>query len=271
MSAYLGLILFLLNGFQTHVSIVPPNLTISVPANQVYLWKWTQEKWLAEPDTELREARDRIERVYLDGADHVEIVERFKKKSLKMPWDRQKLFEWGYAAYLSKKYSYTTQVDKELRKALQTIKPPFSYEFMRMRYLVEDNIFFANDYLTALGERLAQADKSDYAVRLTVTNSIVPSKPGGMKKALIYANELITIDPIRSDAYITTAELYFNIWKIRDVNDSSTAKEAIRWYNEYLSREHRPTRQKTKDYIIQFIGRINKILAELEKSKLKGK
>ena len=169
---------------------------------------------------------------------------QYKKEYEQKPADNLRLFAWACAVVLPLTMHIINPGDAnyvnhfDLAEAYEKSKPPYTYEFMRMRYLAVEQGFDRNDYTTALGERLAAYDKNDFDVICYACADIWTNIPGAQEKSLGYARRLIELDPNRGTGYGCMASRYYNLWAYFG-KKSEDAKQTIYWNQEYLKREKR--------------------------------
>lgn len=262
------LLLFFTAWLEPQTAQLPPPTLRQVPLDRAAQRLWTKETWTTEGDAPLRAWREQLESRYYAVDIPENIVEQYKQKSLKSPEQRRALFQWGYSAYLLFRRDPGHTRDLQLWSALAKTKAPYSYEFIRMRYLVEMSQGFHNAQITALGERLAKADPKDYTLMSYVCVSYLLNNPEGKRKALMYANEMIQIDPNRATGYAAVANIYYNVWIISNAKDTDAARQAVQGIKEYLKRETRPNQAENKKTNQIIMDRLNHSIAEADKSKI---
>ena len=264
------LLLFWFGGLHSAPAQSPSHQTKPVPFDPSSQWLWTKEEWTTQGDAPLRAWREQFEARYMQTFVPVAVMEQYKQAALQAPQDRRKLFQWGYSAYLLYRREPERSTDLQLLRTLFKTKPPYSYEFMRMRYLVEVSQMLGNDQLTALGERLAKADPKDYVLRYYLSSSFRTDTPEGKRKELAYANELLQIDPNRSIGYAAVAHVYHTAWILSGAKDTASARLAVQNYQEYLKRELHPVRAGDRQLVQDIIDYLNKYIAKADKANAKN-
>jgi len=246
---------FAFAGFQSQK---PPHLLGLFPGKSIAESQWTEVKWTTDGDKPFRVERDNLEGIFADGRPHPDLVSKLESASQQMPRNQFKLFQWCYATYLMARNDISSRPSALLSKSLSAAKPPYSYEFLRMRFLVVCKVYYAaDDYVVALGERLAKADPKDIAVLHELSRNMLVSIPEARKKAFAYANRLRVIDPSRPEAYSDVAAVYYNVWMLSDAKDTESGHKVIYWLNEYLKREKRPVKADNvaaNKYIMNFVN-----------------
>jgi hypothetical protein len=82
--------------------------------------------------------------------------------------------------------------DEQFDQALNSCKPLWSYECMRMRFLVRAaHILQVNEYQAALGQRVLRKDPDNLAVVYALCKALNPNFPSSVVLARKYAHELI--------------------------------------------------------------------------------
>lgn len=242
----------------------PPHLLGLFPGKSITDSQWTEAKWTTDRDKELRIEREKLERVFMDGKPHSDLVSQLKSVS---QHDRAKLFRWCYATYLMARNDISSCPDPDLSKELSDAKLPYSYEFLRMRFLVVCRVYYAaDDYVVALGERLAKADPKDIAVLHELSRNMLVSIPEARKKAFDYANRLRVIDASRPEAYSDVAAVYYDIWMLSDAKDTDAGHKIIFWLNEYLKREKRSVKADNVATVKNTINFVTKLLDKEEQA-----
>ena len=262
-------LLFLFGGLHPQTAPIPPPTKRAVPFDKASQWLWTKETWMPEGDAPLRTWREQLEARYYAVDIPVEVVEQYKQKALQSPQQRLALFQWGYSAYLLHRRDPGHSIDFQLLRILLKTKSPYSYEFMRMRYFVNVSQGIVNSQITAVGERLADADPKDYSLMGYLSKNFFLNSPEGKRKALRYANEMLQIDPNHATGYGAVANVYYNIWIISDGKDIDAARQAVQQTKEYIKRETRPNMADNKKAAQHLIDHLNHYIDAVEKSKSK--
>ena len=270
MIAYLALLSLLVGGQPEQEP--PPHLSMSVPAKMVASWLWTDQEIKPGADDLLLVAlRKRLTSLYADGSQHDDKLALLAEASAQSPGDTKKTYEWGYANYLAMHFDRSRPRDFKLLQALNTSKSPATYEFLRMRFLATASMFGANDYMIRLGERLAIYKPQDFEVIEMLSRNMDTDIPIARKKVLDYSKKLIAIDPDRPEGYASMAEVSYLDWLDSSLRDVNAAREAIRWIDEILKREHRPGRAKAIETAKRIRARLGASLAADRKDKARQK
>ena len=241
----------------------PPRYTGKVPAKQMYRIAWTKEKWQGD-DKPYHAVRAKITEALKAGKSPSALIAQYKKEYEQKPTDNLKLFGWASAVVLSRTMHLQDVDVREILQAFEKSKPPYTYEFMRMRYLAgEQQPLGTNDYTTALGERLAACDKNDFDLFYFLCMDISTNIPGAKEKSLGYAHRLIEIDPNRGTGYGSMAGRYYFYWALYGENRED-AKQSLYWNEEYIKHEQSdaPVYKKNKEYSRLVIKKLQRWLAE---------
>lgn len=240
------------------------NLSVDYEQKMAVYWSWTKATWTHEGDAALSGARRQMAARYRETDIPAAVVGEYKKRWQQSPDNRTRLFLWGYADYLLHSSNMRLPSDLELRNALNAAKPPYSYEFMRMRFVAQ---FTPNQYTMTLAERLVREDPHDSEVLYYLAASTVPFSQEGKRKALGYAQKLIEVNTEQSVGYGVIAYIYYNLWMNSGRKDVAAAQKAVHFYQEYIRRETRSMRAQYVQTAQQTINQLNQFLASSPKAK----
>ncbi|RYZ92627.1 MAG: hypothetical protein EOP06_03705 [Proteobacteria bacterium] len=116
--------------------------------------------------------------------------------------------------------------------ALASTPSPRVYNWTRLRFLV-DARNFPDTLLRPVGERLVQRDPKDYEVKYRLIDTFNPGESKAEKKqALIYAHDLIRLNPKRASGYSALGGVYYRDWLLN--KNRTDAGNAIAAYQRYL-------------------------------------
>jgi len=249
----------------------PSNIVETLPLQALPSWIWTQQAWTTKDDISLHLLRQDLDEKYGYGKADIplEAVNKYKQAFFRASKQRSKLFQWGYAAYLLQTEDQFHPSDPMLLKELEATRPPLSYEFIRMRYLLDVSQFRNNDYMVALGERLAKADPNDCDVRYYLVPGIRVNTPERKRKSLLYAKDLVRISPDHADGYAVVAHVYWLIWISSHNKDVEAGRQAVHWNKEFIKHETRPSKAEAREQIQKQIDWLNKTIAETERRQAK--
>lgn len=225
----------------------PPNYTFAISPKVARRFAWTTEQWQGD-NSPYRTVRRQITTELKEGKTYTTLAARYKKEFEQKQTDHLKLFAWACALVYKPILTpsdqpdifdsiYSKQLD-ELLQALNRSKPPYTLEFMRIRYLSMEQFGVLNDYLTALGERLVEQNKDDFELLYYAWSDIRTNIPGAKEKSLEYARRLIELDPNRPTGYACMAERHYGHWSMYGEH-TEDAKQAVHWEQEYLKHEKR--------------------------------
>ena len=169
---------------------------------------WTSEAWSGN-DAPYTEARLRIEREVDASHEPISVANSYKLKATTSPSNPLVVFSWAVAAYEA---SRSSKSDAEylrctagVLKALAISPSPDTYEYDRMRYLVQLDGYDEMPDLAGLGDRLLKHNKNDPDVLLQVAVS-----KQDLKTALALANASLLIKPNTRAAYGDFGEIYMD-------------------------------------------------------------
>jgi hypothetical protein len=196
-------------------------------------FQWARSAWVGD-DPEMRAERERIAHITENQARLTEIAEQAASKYHNSP-SRLALFTWAFAQrYLTG--TFHSGSNDEVNRLLAASRPPFSREFIRMRFLIATTYYNPSADLRDLGLRLIHSDERDQAVLCGMANATDRSTESGLLAAVAYAQKAVNIDPEKSAPYSVIGGCYFMRWLGPRVHSPADLRAAIHWYDEYLKR-----------------------------------
>jgi len=202
--------------------------------------EWTKATWRESNLDDEHKARIRLDSLL--GANKLtdKDIGAIRRIYEKAPKDRERVFELGYATGLVYYANPEHRTDLFVKDVIETAKPPFTYEFMRMRYIESRPLMKNNGYMIALAERLLAAHQSDPLIMHFLCRSLWPGNPLGRQKSVVYGKRLIEIDPTKPDGYADLASIYYLDYVRSRKKDLRAGQDALRLTQEYIKRENRP-------------------------------
>ena len=251
------------------IAQAPPYYTHAVPAKYAFRFAWTKRTWQGN-DTPYRAARRAIMQQLEAGTPPDTLIAKYKAAHLQDPENHLKLFQWACSLVLPNNDRTQMTNMEGLPETFEEAKPPYTHEFIRMHYLAAEQRL-QNDYVTALGERLAAYDKEDFDVIRHLAEDIGTETSGAKEKALAYAHRLIELRPDTGTGYGVTADIYEKYYVRSILPDNGNiprrvadAKAAIHWNELYIQKETRdgPRFDRARDGARASIKQIEKWLVE---------
>ena len=127
---------------QNQVGKEPQSITFGdpIPAHLAKYSAWTKSKWVNTRDSATQKRWKSIKDAVEHEADAIALAKQWKALSLKSLDDQSLLFSWAVADYEANRYrairKMPTLNDIDLWSAFEKMSPPYSYEYMRARFLV---------------------------------------------------------------------------------------------------------------------------------------
>lgn len=209
---------------------------LGAPPYRPSSWTWTKESWTGD-ERPYRTIRDNIDKSIRSGQENPDaLLARHKASAQKQPSDPQALFRWGYAAYWasSKSHGYNEKREKfdGVLEAFAKAPSPHSYEYARLRFLVEAATHPVFP-LIPVGERLLERDPQDLSVKYQLRKllSWSPSLEN-KRRALQYSLEMVRSHPKHPTYHAALGMVYLELWYT--TRDPIHADKAINAYKQYL-------------------------------------
>ncbi len=220
-------------------------------AKQAY--SWTHQKWVGN-DQPYREIRSNIDTLLSQNNKPSEIAERYelyKTAAIKAPTDDRAQFAWGYAAFKiagknpslidPKIAKLSTRSLKEgggtrlavapVTRTLATIPTPYTYEFARLRFLLEV-ITLPSPELTAIGKRLVRHNFKDHEVMYSYIKIAEVKTKEDRELALSITRSLLEAGPGVPKYHTAQGAVYGDIYSI--TRDRLYKEKAIASYRKFL-------------------------------------
>lgn len=207
----------------------------SVPRQELQTaTSWTTEKWSGD-DKPYTAARRNVDEAFSDGSITVSYLNGLEAASEKDEHDPLKLYRWSYARYkaqsLHPAIHFTTMPDYG---AFDEVPSPHAYEYARVRFLIQTR-FGDHPELMGVGKRLLAHEPNDFDVEYALASCFSQYMKATEKEAALeYSSHLIDKYPNKPSVYTVKAGVYFSYWI--DHRNKQDARDAIRWYQQYLQR-----------------------------------
>lgn len=199
-------------------------------------WAWTTEEWTGN-NLPYRDSRVLIDRIGNNAPRLQKLLEEYEAAAAKKPFDPLAQYRWGYSVYQAATgkvlRSSETRANIEIvAAALEKAPSPHVYEYARLRFLIEMWQYPKFEHLT-IGKRLVKRDATDRSVKYFLTRILAWSRlPGDKQQALVYARELLTVNPQKASYHSLLGGVYLNLW--HESRKREYAEKAIASYNKYL-------------------------------------
>lgn len=201
-------------------------------------WKWTTSPWTGN-DAPYSEARSSIDRLIAGGQDPKNVYMTYRDAAIQNAQDPVDQSGYAYAAW-----KVRDGLDGEMHmygvlsnalEALETVRSPLTYQFVRIRFLIEAKLN-QMPQLLPLSQRLLEYDASDYDVQYRYVSLLAQfcSPSARVSQVLPLIHKLIYKYPREPNPYWLLGDYYSNacfgphIFKPENVNDAISA------YTEYI-------------------------------------
>lgn len=228
-------------------------------------WAWTREAWTGN-DTPYRSIRDAIDVMIAKGKKPDDLYPKYQVLAEQHPSDPQAQFRWTYAAYKAATEPGVTRHDGIIKmgraeEELAVVSQPHSYEYDRLRFLVESYYAGVQNALNDAGKRFLKQEPGNIEIRHCVIQNLTDAGEwrdypynrvfADQKKALAMAQEFLQAHPSAAWPYRTIGDIHHRWWT--RTNQPSEANQAIASYRQYLQAgpENNQSRSDTEATIKQ--------------------
>lgn len=223
------------------------------PGDEERFFGWIKEPWIAD-DCPYIKIRAQLDKALKDKRFTQATLDKARTSVLQRPADPKAQFRWAYAVYQARYAGIALneqQVLQDVRVAFASIPSPRSYQYARLRFLVE-GAYHDNPAVKVGGMRLLRRNSKDHEVKFFVIRLLSTGSAVEQKQALSYAQELVRLYPLRATSHSALARVYVDRWN-RDHN-SADADKSITEYRKYvdLAPPRDPSRKRI-EYLIQII------------------
>ena len=192
---------------------------------------WMNETWSSKDP--YKRLRVNIDAKWARTTNHADLLSQYRQEAEIQPSDSQKLFKWAYSLYL-----YIGQMKKRdmrqlnlAKKKLEAFPAQNSYEYSRMRFLIE-SLIFPSPALKKVGLQLLKRNKNDIDVNYYILDTLDITAPQERGIALSSAKSLVRLSPKRASSYAALGWIYFRVW--RQTKSEQDKKQAVANYQTYL-------------------------------------
>ena len=146
--------------------------------------------------------------------------------------DSKDFYRWAYAKYVDSKQETPIENWQLGEGAFEGPRPNISaYDYVRLRFLYAAPGHDAD--LIPLAQRLIKRKPDDYDVLYALVKLYHPVASNTEKqRALLYANQLITLFPQKADPYTAVGGIYYEAWLYS--KKPADRNKAIQNYQKYL-------------------------------------
>jgi len=195
---------------------------------------WGKEVWSNDGGFYKAIASD-IDKKIASGTSAKALAETYRKTAQKDVYNPQSQFRWAYAqrkAVLAS-HPFDSVGLSAVRDALDKANSPHVYEYTRLHFLIESEIFPGQELLPA-GKRLLQHNPQDETIKYKMIRLLASSpQAADNKKALLLAQEMVNTSPQNADYHGNLAGVYMNFWF--ETSKSAYAQQALQQYHKYLA------------------------------------
>lgn len=198
---------------------------------------WMIEAWTGD-NRPYRQSRTETDKVSSNPSSLDSIAKRLESDVEKNPSDPKREYQWAYATYKSAIVSNPRDENKLIlsRDALQRANPPHSYDYTRLRFLIEATLFVGPQYnnFIAVGKRLMQRDPNDVEVKYQMVKILGDSpRLTDQNMAVAYAESMVHQHPERGNYHANLAGAFLSRWLL--FRNHSDAENAVAEYQRYLT------------------------------------
>ena len=200
-------------------------------------FSWTREAWTGD-DKPYQQARTEIEGQFIDAKNPELLLQNYKTDALKSPHDTLAQFRWACAAYTyASKKTVKDEVGFRILPsvilALASVPSPHTYDYDRLRFLIQSFAIVVPYQLKSIAERLLKKNPEDalvkYALAALLNNS---NNSRDRVMAMVYAQQLVNKYPKDAKYYSLLAGFAYTTW-FRSKTQTD-ANKAIAAYQRYL-------------------------------------
>ena len=163
------------------------------------------------------------------------LAETYRKTAEKDGGNPLSQFRWAYSqrkAVLAAKHFDSGQLIP-VRDALDKANSPHVYEYTRLHFLIESEIFPGQELLP-VGKRILQHNPQDVTVKYNMIRLLAASPAMSDKNlALKLAQEMVASHPAYADYHGNLAGVYMDFWF--HTSKLTYAQQALQQYHKYLA------------------------------------
>ena len=207
-----------------------------------YAWlhdtSWRTEAWTGD-ERPYKSIRASVDAALAAKINPDVLLTKYKAAAVRSPADPKNLFRWAYTAYMAATQAGnpdkmgTMQV-LEAREAFPFAHSPHTYEYDRLRFLIQSSDFGPVD-MVPVGARLLKSHPNDYDVNYNYVKCLSNDpKQTSRLKALAGARKLVQQHPNLPSVYALLASSCWTLWAAN--NDKSYAMKAVAAYQQYLQK-----------------------------------
>ncbi len=197
---------------------------------------WMIEAWTGDnrPYHQIRAEADKVNNnpQSLDST-----AKRLESDIERNPSDPKREYHWAYVTYKLAIASNPRDENKLVlsRDALHRANPPHSYDYTRLRFLIEATLFVGPQFnnFIAVGKRLMQRDPNDAEVKYQMVRILGDSpRAADQNTAVAYAESMVRQHPERGNYHANLAGAFLSRWLLS--RNHSDAEKAMAEYQQYL-------------------------------------
>ena len=230
-----------------------PAVASDAPVAEVKTWlektyAWTKVPWTGDdtPYVALKTQIDGTISPQQKPASIQSTVSEYQTQARQKPLDALAQFGWAYAVYKtaqidplllnpkSKNLTREAAQQKAIRpavKALASVPFPATYEFAKLRFLLE-TFRFPPAELAPLGKRLVERDPKNPKMIYSYLQVADLSEDGNRRHALALAQELVTLEPKNPDYHAILGDMNGRSYAV--TKNKQYKAHAIAEYQEFL-------------------------------------
>jgi len=177
----------------------------------------TWAKVWTENDNPYARIRTDVEKSLASARQPISITDQYRSTAKETVENPENLFRWGYATWILGKRVGNQEARErlyEVRRYLQMASPtPNTYNYVRLRFLIECRLFPGYNALDEIGARLVKKNQLDYDVKRRYVSVLKWSKSSSDRNtALKYAHEMLNSDPNSAEFLAVLGDVYTARW-----------------------------------------------------------
>lgn len=215
--------------------IALPQVASAAPSKWDHILDWQRDTWDAHNDAPFRAIEGQIREELAHAPDPDNVILKYRALASKTPNDPVAQFRWGFSSFAASTratdiYLLMNRMDGAY-EAMALAKPPHSYEYTRVVFLVSP----VGKPGRPAGLRLLARNPSDDDVKTLLLLDSCSYLPNDalMKELLTWAAQLVKNHPQYPYYRVLTGRIYSTMWWV--TKKVKYAKLALAGYQDYLA------------------------------------
>lgn len=214
-----------------------------------YFKRWTSQPWKGD-DTPYERVRESVDKKLASTTNKDLVVDQYKMIAQSMPNDPIAQFRWGYAVFQTyKNESLRDSKFNEVIYPLSQMTTVSNYEFIRLRFLMEQAGSFAN-YLDDLAVRLLAKSPNDPDVLAASVRVLSSSKDiAKRRQAVAVAEQLYSKNPTDISVQRKLARVYHMSCVLN--KNIEHGRKAIKYYERFSKQATDPDQIRYYNWMVE--------------------